>query len=51
MSGAFADVHHVKSELLIATCGKLNNDDVRWALSGVLFVYVGCRGLSSTLLW
>lgn len=36
MSGSLADVHRGKSELLIVPCGKLGNDDVRWAPSGVL---------------
>ena len=36
VSGSLADVHHGKSELLIVRCGKLGNDDVRWASSGVL---------------
>jgi hypothetical protein len=36
VSASLADVHCGKSELLIAACSKLGNDDVWWAPSGVL---------------
>ena len=38
VSASLADVHCGKSELLIAACSKLGNDDVWWASSGVIVV-------------
>lgn len=43
MLGVIADVCSGKSELLIAGCDKLGNDDVRWAPSFVS--HLGVSGL------